>query len=94
EGYAVPQEEQPDFETPLRSLEKKDSANIVYGVLETISPKKRMVFTLHEILGFDAKEIALMMDANVLTIRTRLHYARKEFYEKVMESSLWTSGEL
>ncbi len=84
EGFSVPTEELPHEETPLRSLERQDSSRIVYNILDTIAPKKRMVFILHEIVGMNSKEIAQVVGTNVLTVRTRLHYARKEFYQKVI----------
>lgn len=91
EGYLAPREEIPSHETPLRALERKDSARIVYDILDTIAPKKRMVFVLHEIIGMSSKEIAGIVGTNVLTVRTRLHYGRKEFYQKVLETDLYKS---
>ncbi len=89
EGYQLPEEEQPNFETPLRNLERKENNRIVYEILDTVAPKKRVVFVLHEIMGLKAKEISKLVEANVLTVRTRLHYARKEFYEKLLETELF-----
>ena len=73
----------------VRLAARRDSARLVYSVLDTLSPKKRMVFILHEILGWSSKEIAEVVQANVMTVRTRLHYARKEFHRKVMSSDLF-----
>jgi len=50
-------------------------------VLERLSEKKRTVFVLHEIEGVPAAEIAEIVGAPVLTVRTRLFYARKELSE-------------
>lgn len=50
-------------------------------LLEKISEKKRTVFVLHEIEGLSATEISEIVDAPVLTVRTRLFYARKELAE-------------
>jgi RNA polymerase sigma-70 factor (ECF subfamily) len=85
EKHASMREDLPDYETPQRQLERKDSSRIVYRVLDTIAPKKRIVFIMHEVMGLSAKEIAEAVGANVLTVRTRLHYARKEFHQKVIE---------
>lgn len=93
EGYLSEREELPSHETPLRALERKDSSRLVYEILDTIAPKKRMVFVLHEIMGMNSKEIAKIVNANVLTVRTRLHYGRKEFYKKVLETELYKSEE-
>lgn len=92
EGHAAPEKEEPTHETPLRALERKDSSRVVYAVLDTIAPKKRTVFILHEIVGLNSKEISEIVGANVLTVRTRLHYARKEFYSKVLETELFAGG--
>ncbi len=51
-------------------------------VLDRLPEKKRTVFVLHEIEGREPKEIAGIVGAPVLTVRTRLHYARKEFFER------------
>nr|BAL56297.1 RNA polymerase sigma-70 factor, ECF subfamily [uncultured delta proteobacterium] len=45
-----------------------------------MSEKKRTVFILHELEGVPAGEIAKMVGAPVLTVRTRLFYARREVY--------------
>jgi RNA polymerase sigma-70 factor, ECF subfamily len=89
EGHAAPEDDHPHFETPLRELERKESEQVVYTILDTLPPKKRTVFILHEILGFDASEIGKIVGANVLTVRTRLHYARKEFYAAALQSNLY-----
>jgi RNA polymerase sigma-70 factor (ECF subfamily) len=88
EGYLSERTEHPHHETPLRALERKDSSRQIYRVLDTVAPKKRLVFILHEILGMNAKEIAEVVGTNPLTVRTRLHYARKEFYAKIAQSDL------
>ena len=88
EGHLAPAHEVPVFETPQRSLERKESSALVYELLDTLSPKKRTVFILHEIMGLESKEIAKIVQANVLTVRTRLHYARKEFYQKALRTPL------
>jgi RNA polymerase sigma-70 factor (ECF subfamily) len=67
-------------ETPERDLDARRRLEAVYRLLDRLSPKKRVVFILHEIEGREPKEIASLVGAPVLTVRTRLHYARKEFY--------------
>ena len=49
-----------------------------YRVLDRLSEKKRTVFLLHEIEGMLPAEIAKLVGAPVLTVRTRLFYARRE----------------
>ena len=69
-------------ETPERALDNRRRLDAVYRILDELSPKKRVVFVLHEIEGREPKEIAGIVGAPVLTVRTRLHYARKEFYAR------------
>lgn len=49
-----------------------------YRLLERLSEKKRTVFVLHEIEGLSPGEISALVGAPVLTVRTRLFYARRE----------------
>jgi len=70
-------------ETPDRSLERRRDQESVYRALESLAPKKRMVLYLHEIEGLDLKEIAYLVDSNPVTVRTRLFYARREFYKVI-----------
>jgi RNA polymerase sigma-70 factor (ECF subfamily) len=68
-------------ETPAQSLQRRQDQERVYRALEVLAPKKRIVLYLHEIEGLDLKEIAYLVDSNPVTVRTRLFYARKEFYK-------------
>jgi RNA polymerase sigma-70 factor (ECF subfamily) len=68
-------------ETPAQSLQRRQDQERVYRALEVLAPKKRVVLYLHEIEGLDLKEIAYLVDSNPVTVRTRLFYARKEFYK-------------
>jgi RNA polymerase sigma-70 factor, ECF subfamily len=70
-------------ETPEREAERSDARRTVYAALEQLAPKKRMVLYLHEIEGLDLKEIAYLVDSNAVTVRTRLFYARRDFYRIV-----------
>ena len=70
-------------ETPQQSLERRRDQETVYRALEHLPPKKRMVLYLHEIEGLDLKEIAYLVDSNPVTVRTRLFYARREFYKVI-----------
>lgn len=76
-------EESPD--SPERLLERRQDVARVYRTLDRLAPKKRVVLVMHEIEGLDIKEIAEIVGAPVVTVRTRLHYARKEFYQWIAE---------
>lgn len=68
-------------ETPRRALERKQDTERVYRALDRLSAKKRLVLFLHEIQGMDLREVAEIVGAHPVTIRTRLFYARREFYD-------------
>jgi RNA polymerase sigma-70 factor (ECF subfamily) len=79
-------------ETPERSLERRRDQARVYEILERLAPKKRIVLYLHEIEGLDLKEIAYLVDSNPVTVRTRLFYARREFYKLVAGEPTGSEG--
>src|SRR3954471_6638475 len=51
----------------------------VEALLENLSPKKRAVLVMHDLRGMEAARIAEVLDTNILPVRTRLFYARREF---------------
>jgi RNA polymerase sigma-70 factor, ECF subfamily len=63
---------------PAEGYERRERARRIGRLLEQIAPKKRMVLILHDFEGISPKEISTMVGAPVLTVRTRLFYARKE----------------
>ena len=79
-------------ETPEKSLERQRDRERVYQALEQLAPKKRVVLYLHEIEGLDLKEIAYLVDSNPVTVRTRLFYARREFYRVIAGEDMPASG--
>jgi len=64
--------------SPHHEAETAERAERIKAMLERIAPKKRMVLVLHDLEGVSPKEIAKLVGAPVLTVRTRLFYARKE----------------
>lgn len=84
--------ELPDHATPQRALESREHIEAVYRILDRLAPKKRLVFILHEIEGREPKEIAGLVGAPALTVRTRLHYARKEFYALAGKERAFAGG--
>ncbi len=57
----------------------------VEALLENLSPKKRAVLVMHDLRGMEASAIAEVLDTNILTVRTRLFYARREFEKLAAE---------
>ena len=56
-----------------------------YRLLDRLTDKKRAVFVLHELEGLSPGEVAKVVNAPVLTVRTRLFYARRELLEMLRD---------
>jgi RNA polymerase sigma-70 factor, ECF subfamily len=54
-------------------------------VLDRLPEKKRVVFVLHDLEGVSPAEISEVVGAPVLTVRTRLFYARREIEAMLAE---------
>ncbi|MBL8603963.1 MAG: sigma-70 family RNA polymerase sigma factor [Myxococcales bacterium] len=67
-------------DSPFDVSARNQRMRALYAILDTLSEKKRAVFILHDIEGVAAAQIAEMVDSPVLTVRTRLFYARREVY--------------
>jgi RNA polymerase sigma-70 factor (ECF subfamily) len=76
----TPQELTPDHESvlPDEDAERRERMRAFSRLLARLAEKKRVVFVLHELEGIAPAEIAEMVGAPVLTVRTRLFYARRE----------------
>jgi RNA polymerase sigma-70 factor, ECF subfamily len=70
----------PEDDSPADGAARAERLRALYKILDTLSEKKRAVFILHDIEGIAAAQVAKMVESNVLTVRTRLFYARKEVY--------------
>ncbi len=51
-------------------------------ILDSLAPKKRTVFILNDLQGLPQEEVAEIVGSSVATVRTRLFYARKEFWRR------------
>jgi RNA polymerase sigma-70 factor (ECF subfamily) len=71
----VPDEHQP---LPDEDAERLERMRAFQRLLARLAEKKRVVFVLHELEGLPPSEIADVVGAPVLTVRTRLFYARRE----------------
>lgn len=77
-------------------LERQRRAQAFHRLLDRLSEKKRLVFVLHELEGLAPGEIAKIVGSPVLTVRTRLFYARRELLAMLAEepSLAGVAGEL
>jgi RNA polymerase sigma-70 factor (ECF subfamily) len=64
--------------SPDEGAARRERMRAFARLLDRIAEKKRVVFVLHELEGMAPAEIAKVVDAPVLTVRTRLFYARRE----------------
>lgn len=63
---------------PDEDAERRERVRAFGRLLARLADKKRAVFVLHELEGLPPSEIAVIVGAPVLTVRTRLFYARRE----------------
>jgi RNA polymerase sigma-70 factor (ECF subfamily) len=63
---------------PDEDAERRERVRAFARLLDRLADKKRIVFVLHELEGIAPSEIAKIVGAPVLTVRTRLFYARRE----------------
>jgi RNA polymerase sigma-70 factor, ECF subfamily len=84
---AVPEtsEHLPATPAPDENFETRERVRALYRLLDTLGEKKREVLVLHDLEGMHAKDIAELLAIPVLTVRTRLFYARKELYAAMRE---------
>jgi RNA polymerase sigma factor (sigma-70 family) len=84
-----------DVPSPDQDVARARRVEAFRRLLDKLSDKKRTVFVLHEIEGIAPDEIATIVACPVLTVRTRLFYARKELAEMMRaEPSLAAFAEL
>ena len=67
---------------PDRAAEGAEVLARVHAILEGMAPKKRTVFILNDLQGLPQEEVAEVVGVRVATVRTRLFYARREFWKK------------
>jgi RNA polymerase sigma-70 factor (ECF subfamily) len=67
-------------ETPAIQAERNERLAALSRLLAALSEKKREALVLHDFEGLAAEEIARVVEAPVMTVRTRVFYARKELY--------------
>jgi RNA polymerase sigma-70 factor (ECF subfamily) len=76
---------------PDEQVARLDRMRAFARLLDRLSEKKRTVFVLHDIEGMSAAEVAEVVSAPVLTVRTRLFYARRELEAMLREEPALTA---
>lgn len=70
---------------PDEEVDRLERMRAFQRLLSRLADKKRVVFVLHELEGMSPAEIADVVGAPVLTVRTRLFYARRELEAMLAE---------
>ena len=65
-------------DTPQRDIDRHELQGMLNAAMQKLSPNHRLVVTLHDVQGLPHEQISEIMDCNTNTVRTRLHYARKQ----------------
>ena len=71
---------------PCEELQKREVERFLAHTLRKMSEAQKTAFVLFEIEGFSGEEIAVLEGIPVNTVWTRLHHARKRFFELVDEA--------
>lgn len=74
-----------DVLSPDEDVDRRARIRAFAGLLDKLADKKRIVFVLHDLEGVSPQEISTIVDAPVLTVRTRLFYARRELEALIAE---------
>ncbi len=75
--------EVPSSSTLSRDVVVRDGLERVRLLLGTIDPVKAWTFLLHDVHGYDLKEVAQITDATVAAAQTRLVRGRAEIHERI-----------
>ena len=83
ESLSYDHQTEDDRVNPEAQTLRKEAAARLRQVVGTLSPRKRTVFILNDLQGLPQEEIAEIVGTNVATVRTRLFYARRDFWKKI-----------
>jgi len=76
--------EEPDRRlSAAEELERFELSKRLLTALSRVSPKRRAVVTLHDLEGLSVEEVAEVVGANPLTVRSRLRDGRRRLAEEL-----------
>jgi len=70
---------------PADAFEDREEKVELDKILARMPEKRRAAFVMFEVEGYSGEEIASLLEIPLGTVWTRLHHARKEFFELVEE---------
>jgi RNA polymerase sigma factor (sigma-70 family) len=77
--------------SPAQIVEQRVRAERLHSALRQLSEKYRAVVVLHDLEELDVREIAAVVGANELTVRSRLRDGRKQLF-KLLDGSELSEG--
>ncbi|MEL7372491.1 MAG: sigma-70 family RNA polymerase sigma factor [Myxococcota bacterium] len=70
---------------PEAGARRHEAVHRIHEILALLPEKKRTVFILNDLQGLPQEEVAEIVNASVATVRTRLFYARREFWRRAAQ---------
>lgn len=70
--------------SPQECLEKKEIQELVQKQLDSLSGDMRLILVMREIQGLSYEEIAVALDCNLGTVKSRLNRARQTLKQRVI----------
>ncbi|HEY3498779.1 MAG TPA: sigma-70 region 4 domain-containing protein, partial [Polyangiaceae bacterium] len=74
------------------ALERAEKLARLKLALDRVQPKRRAVVILHDLEGLSVAEIADIVDANPLTVRSRLRDGRRRLAEELARDPYFDDG--
>jgi len=75
--------------SPERQAERRELKDIVQRAIDSLSFNQRAVVVLFYLGGFSLEEIAYILDCPVGTVKSRLHYARRNLRRWLEKEGYW-----